>query len=202
MQLLERSWQTTWLALNAQPAMGLFERLVRSYSEPQRRYHTLQHLTECVQHLEPLRGLAQHPGEVEVALWFHDAVYEPKSHDNELQSALWAQRELEAAGVSGEVQSRVHQLVMATQHSALPQSVDEQLLVDLDLAILGAEPARFAEYEAQVREEYAWVPAWLFRRKRRAILREFLNRPFIYGTEHFRQQYEMRARENLGRAVR
>lgn len=122
MQLLERSWQTTWLALKAQPATGLFERLVCSYGEPQRRYHTLQHLTECVQHLEPLRGLAQHPGEVEVALWFHDAVYEPKGADNELQSALWAQRELAAAGVPDEVQRRVHQLVMATQQATPQQS--------------------------------------------------------------------------------
>jgi predicted metal-dependent HD superfamily phosphohydrolase len=197
MQLLQHSWQRAWSALNAAPAPGLFERLVDSYSEPHRCYHTLQHLSECIQGLQPALGLAEHAGEVEVALWFHDAIYELKRHDNEQQSAFWAQRELVAAGLEAPACERVYQLVMATQHAALPTSPDERLLVDIDLSILGAAPARFAEYEAQVRAEYAWVPGWLFRRKRKAILRAFLDRQAIYATEHFRLRYEAQARQNL-----
>lgn len=70
-------------------------------------------------------------------------------------------------------------------------------LVDIDLAILGADPARFAEYDTQVREEYRWVPESVYRSKRREVLAGFLARPAIYGTGRFRDHLEGRARENL-----
>ena len=200
--LFERSWQRAWAALGAGVPQGLGERLLDRYAEPQRKYHTLQHLGECIGHLEPAIGLARHPGEVEVALWFHDAIYEPKQSDNEPRSASWAVKELEAAGLPAEVAERVHALVMATRHAALPESNDERILVDVDLSILGAEADRYAQYAAQVREEYAWVPGWIFRRKRKALLREFLAREAIYGTQHFRDRFEARARENLENEIR
>lgn len=77
----------------------------------------------------------------------------------------------------------------------------QSLLVDIDLAILGALPERFAQYEQQIREEYAYVPGWLFRRKRKAILQSFLDRPRLYGTAHFHAELDQRARSNLAAAV-
>jgi predicted metal-dependent HD superfamily phosphohydrolase len=146
---------------------------------------------------QPALGLARHPGEVELALWFHDAVYDPKGQDNEARSADWATEALAQTGASGEVQQRVRALIMATCHDAEPDGDDARLLVDIDLAILGAEPPRFAEYDQQVRAEYRWVPGWLYRRKRKEVLAGFLARPAIYGTERFRERLEARARENL-----
>lgn len=116
---------------------------------------------------------------------------------NEARSADWAVEALARAGADVDVQQRVRALIMATCHHAEPLGDDARLLVDIDLAILGADPARFAEYDAQVREEYRWVPGWLYRRKRREVLAGFLDRPAIYGTERFRERLEGRARENL-----
>ena len=65
------------------------ERLLARYAEPHRRYHSQQHLHECLVHLRPALHLTEHPGEVEIALWFHDAIYELKAQDNEAQSAQW-----------------------------------------------------------------------------------------------------------------
>lgn len=95
------------------------------------------------------------------------------------------------------MQHRVLALIMATCHDAEPTDPDARLLVDIDLAILGAAPARFAEYDAQVRTEYRWVPGWLYRRKRKQVLAGFLARLAIYGTDRFRARLEERARENL-----
>jgi predicted metal-dependent HD superfamily phosphohydrolase len=201
MQVLQQSWQRAWASLGTQPKADLFDRLVAGYNDPQRRYHTLQHLRECIEEFEPVMQLAEHPGEVEIALWFHDAVYDVKGHDNEQQSAALAAEALMDAGVSAESTARVFSLVMATRHSTLPTTADECLLVDIDLSILGAKPMRFREYEDQVRGEYGWVPEWLFQRKRKAILKEFLGRASIYSTEHFRKKYEASARENLNRSV-
>jgi len=198
---LRQSWQRAWAALGATPEAGLFERLVACYNEPHRSYHTLQHLAECIERLAVSLETAEQPGEVEVALWFHDAIYAVRRHDNEQQSANWAKAACLAGGASSEAAGRVFDLVMATRHSALPETPDERLLVDVDLSILGAAPARFDEYERQVEEEYAWVPRWLFRRKRRAVLREFLDRSTIFTTERVREHLEARARENLQRSL-
>ncbi len=192
-----RSWQRAWAALGLTAPDGLMQRLLDAWAEPQRHYHTQQHLRECLALLEPALGLAQHPGEVELALWFHDAVYDPQGKDNEARSADWAAEALAQAGAGSAVQQRVRALIMATCHDAEPTDPDARLLVDIDLAILGAEPARFAEYDAQVRAEYRWVPSWLYRRKRKEVLAGFLARPAIYGTERFRERFEGQARENL-----
>lgn len=199
--LPRRSWQRAWAALGLVAPEGLMQRLLDAWAEPQRHYHSLQHLRECLALLEPALGLAQHPGEVELALWFHDAVYDPQGKGNEARSADWAVEALALAGAGGEVQQRVRALIMATCHDAEPTDSDARLLVDIDLAILGADHARFAEYDAQVREEYRWVPGLIYRAKRRDVLAGFLARPAIYGTKRFSERFEGLARENLRRVV-
>ncbi len=173
------------------------QRLLAAYAEPQRHYHTGQHLSECLGLLDQHLALANEPGEVELALWFHDAIYDVRANDNELKSAEWAVRELQQAGVASERIQRVQELILATRHSARPEEPDQALLVDVDLSILGAPRARFEEYEHQVRAEYAWVPEPLFRQKRRAVLSEFLSRRPIYNTQQLLSALENQARANL-----
>lgn len=200
--LLARSWERCASALAPRSIAGsVFDELLARYSEPHRKYHTVQHLAECLAHFEAVRDLAERPAEIEIALWFHDGIYDTQRHDNERQSADWARAVLEGHGAEPAAVLRVDELVMATCHSALPVSPDAQLLVDVDLSILGALPPRFAEYEAQIREEYAFVPEALFRQKRGEILRAFLGRPAIYSTAYFQAALEARARDNLRLAI-
>lgn len=90
---------------------------------------------------------------------------------------------------------------MATEHTATPLAGDAALLVDIDLAILGAAPARFAEYEQQIRQEYAWVPEDVFTSKRKAVLQGFLERMQIYSTAFLLDQLEAQARINLEKVL-
>jgi predicted metal-dependent HD superfamily phosphohydrolase len=139
---LERSWRRAWAGIGARgDGLDLRDALLSAWAEPQRRYHTLRHLVDSLDLLEPALGTATHPAEVELALWFHDAVYALRGKDNEAQSAAWASRSLHAAGVAPEPAARVVALVLATRHAALPASDDERLLVDVDLAILGTATA-------------------------------------------------------------
>ncbi len=200
--VFDSSWSSAWAGLGAAPpSPSLRDELLRRYAEPQRRYHTQQHLAECLALFESHRALARHPGEVALALWFHDAIYETTRGGNELASADWARTALQAAGVASAAVQRVHGLVMATRHDEVPTWPDACLLVDIDLAILGAPRARFDEYEAQIRAEYAHVPEALFRAKRGEILRSFLDRPAIYATPALREALEAAARANLRRAI-
>ena len=187
-------WQSIGLAMPD----GLFDALRQRYAEPHRAYHTAQHIDECLEQLDLARASCERPAEVELALWFHDAIYDTTSHDNELRSAEWAAKELTALP---EVAESVHALILLTRHDAVATTPDGRLLVDIDLSILGAPRERFLEYESQVRREYAWVPEEVFRRERAKILRRFLERPSIYATELFRERLESRARENLAASL-
>jgi len=195
-------WQQLWAALGASRCDdALFGQLLVAWNEPQRHYHTQQHLHECLDQFELLRPAAAQPAEIELALWFHDAVYDVHAHDNEVRSADWARSAMQAADMSGAIIRRVTSLILATRHDAAPQTCDEQLLLDIDLSILGATPERFAEYSRQIRAEYHWVPETLYRNRRAAILQQFLDRPRLFHNEAFFQHLESQARANLAQAI-
>ncbi|MGJ3700631.1 HD domain-containing protein [Variovorax sp. AFSI2.2] len=201
-EVLLANWNAAWRALGVASAdEALCIELQRRYSEPQRHYHTLQHLGECLTWFEREQALAERPGEVALALWFHDAIYDVHAHDNEARSAEWARSALLASGVQAESTERVHALVMATRHDAVPEGRDAELLIDIDLSILGAERERFDEYERQVHAEYAFVPDAVRLPRRRAILQRFLAREAIYATPRMHALLEARARANLARSI-
>lgn len=171
------------------------------WQEPHRSYHTMQHLHECLALLASVRDVAERPDEIELALWFHDAIYDTQASDNERRSAELAAAMLSEAGVAAATVARVQAMVLATTHAAISDDPDTRLCCDIDLAVLGAPPERFDEYERQVREEYSWVPMFLYRRRRAALLEAFLARPHLYATTVLRQRLETAARANLARSL-
>lgn len=198
---LTRHWQTLWRDAGATPAPDLLPRLFAAYSEPHRHYHTLQHLGECLAHLQTMAQVPDHPVDVGLALWFHDAILESGRQDNEARSADWARQAILDAGLPASMADRVADLIMATCHHATPTGIDAEVLVDIDLGILGAPSARFDEYERQVREEYAFLPDSVFRQGRLQVLQHFMERPRLFSTAAFFGRYEAQARENLIRSI-
>lgn len=168
-------------------------RLVARYGEPHRHYHTWSHVLACLDAREKIAPLA--PLEVDVALWFHDAIYDPRAHDNEEKSAALMLEEM------GDSAKPAVPLVLATKHAAAADSEDARIVVDADLSILGADVETFDAYERAVREEYAFVPDDAFRAGRAHVLRSFLDRPTIFSTDAGRELWERPARENLNRSL-
>lgn len=196
------AWNRAWTGLGVTPpAPAMHAAVLACYDEGHRAYHTRQHLDECLILLQEARDLCRHPDEVALALWFHDAVYDPHQADNEARSADWLCRMASDAGVEPAGIERMHALVMATCHAATPESQDARVLVDIDLAILGAQQQRFDEYEQQVRREYQWVDAAIYRKVRGKLLGEFLARISLYSTPQFKQRFEAAARSNLERSI-
>jgi predicted metal-dependent HD superfamily phosphohydrolase len=195
-------WSAMWQALGARRVdVALYRRLLDCHAEPHRRYHTLQHLDECLAHFDALRGEADHAAEAEAALWFHDAIHRMGRDDNERQSADWARSALLEVGIGRAAADRVHGMVMATRHEALPAGRDDAVVVDADLAILGADRLRFDEYERQVAAEYAHLPEPVYRQGRIRVLQSFIDRGRIFSTQRFLRTREAAARENLVRAI-
>jgi predicted metal-dependent HD superfamily phosphohydrolase len=202
LKTLGEGFAAAWRAMgaNGDAAARLVE-LTGRYREPHRHYHTLQHITRVVEALHRHVGLLEHPDEATVAVWYHDAVYDPARDDNEFRSAELAARQLLAAHAPVDAIARVHEMILDTRHTEPATSPDGAYVADADLAILAAPAITFDAYDAAIREEYAFVPEPAYRAARTRILQGFLDRPFIYQTAVFRKRCEKAARENLGRAV-
>lgn len=178
----------------------LFQRLLRCYQEESRHYHNLDHIAHCLQGLEHFAQHAQHSAQVTLALWFHDAVYNAKAKDNEAKSAQMAREELLALEVSKACVDRICAHIIATRdHKS--EDPDAKMVIDLDLAILAASPARYDRFEEEVRREYAHVPGFLFKIGRKKVLKHFITREHIYNHRFARELWEEPARANLRRAL-
>ncbi|MEV6022378.1 hypothetical protein [Streptomyces sp. NPDC052036] len=174
------------------------ENLLARWQEPQRRYHTLAHLTAVLDHVDVLQQYADDPDVVRLAAWFHDAVYLPDRSENEERSARLAERALPEAGVAEDRTAEVARLVRLTvTHDPADDDRDGQVLCDADLAILAAPPSAYAAYTAAVREEYGFVPGDAFRAGRSAILRELLGLPRLFHTPYGQDRWEATARYNI-----
>lgn len=191
----------TRLTGSADGADRAFRRLRRVHRQFWRSYHDSSHVVAVLTELDRVRDRLDDADAAEMAVWFHDAVYVPWRSLNEERSAEMAREFLGGTGIERHRLDRIETHILATWHQEEPKDPDSQLVVDADLAILGSPEERYDEYERQVRREYIWVPRARFRAGRAAILRQFLDRPFIYCTPPFRERLESAARHNLSRAL-
>jgi len=180
---------------------GIYNKLIAAYSEKHRAYHTLDHIQACFKHLDAVAEFSLYPHEIELAFWFYDAIYKPFSSTNEEDSAAWAVDFLKDQSVASDVIERIHRLIILTKEHERPHSMDEKIMLDIDLSILGTERSVYAQFEKDIRTEYKRAPFFIFKKKRKEILQMFLNREFLYETPHFRDLLEKRAKGNLAWAV-
>jgi predicted metal-dependent HD superfamily phosphohydrolase len=171
------------------------DQLITRWSEPHRRYHTLDHLRRMLDVVDEHHEQADDPRAVRLASWFHDAIYDATRNDNEARSAELARSALTDLGVPSDEVVRLVELTAT--HDVRPGDRNGALLVDADLAILAASPQEYATYTQQVRAEYAFVPDRGFALGRAEILRRFLDRPAIYHITELRQAWEAQARANI-----
>lgn len=174
----------------------VLDEIVRRWSEPHRHYHDLSHLEACLELFDRVRSAAERPAEVIAALLFHDAIYDPTRSDNESASAALACSRL--VGAQPAALARIAASIEATRtHTG---TGDAALVIDVDLAILGAAPEVYDGFEAAIRREYAFVPIDAYRRGRGEVLARFAARRPIFRTAELRDELEDSAHANLARA--
>lgn len=196
-----KRWNTLCVRLGIAADGETYEELIKAHAQKHRAYHTLDHIAACLRHLDSVKDKVDSAEEIEMALWFHDAVYEPFSATNEEDSAEWAADWLQERGADKPVIARITDHILDTKSHDTPENLDGQFMLDIDLSILGTAPDIYDAFETHIRREYRRVPGFIFRKKRKAILEGFLARDQIYATEHFRKKLEDQARENLTRAI-
>lgn len=183
-----------------------WKRLIIPYLDNSRHYHDLNHIRSMLEEFGQIKHLLNDPLAVEMAIWFHDFIYDTSPPDvcvasNEDRSAYHAERVIRDLGLSDSFADKVKDLILATKHNFIPLDNDAQYLVDLDLLVLGKSESEFDLYENGIRKEYSFIADDVFAKKRAEILRGFLGRDFIFLTEYFREKYEAPARKNLKRSI-
>ena len=171
------------------------------WSQPHREYHTLAHLRgvlDAVDELAPsVLNDAADVDAVRLAAWYHDAVYDCRSDDEE-QSARLAESDLAALGVPPELVAEVARLIrMTIEHNPAPDDANGAVLSDADLATLAVPPAEYRRNGAAIRAEYAHVAEPAFRAGRAPMIEALLTAPALYRTPAGRQRWEQAARANL-----
>ena len=201
MMLLNR-WKQLMAKMNLIENRETYDALIHAYSDDSRRYHNLDHLRSVLASFDLVEQSAIHKNEVELSLWFHDAVYKPLCACNEYKSAKWAREFLTQNSVNEESINLVTELINATEHLVKSEQGDDLLIADIDIAILGQSHDVYEKYARDVRYEYRQVPSFIYKKKRKALLERFLSKPNIYSTAHFYQTFEIQARKNLTNEIR
>lgn len=173
---------------------------------PARHYHGQRHIDLLLGLLDETRPALAAPEAVELAIWYHDAVYDPARADNEAESAALLRADLDGL-VAPALIAHAATLILATHTHRVPPGLAPPLasdcahFLDMDLSILGADAETFAWYNAAIRREYAHIPEPQWRQRRPAILAGFLARDRLYLTDHFHARFDAPARANLRAAI-
>ena len=183
-------------------ARSAYGKIAQQYETGTRVYHTLGHVRDVLDSVEALASHARHLHTVQLAGWFHDAVYDSRREDNEARSAALTAQHLAAIGMAEATIGETQRLILLTKtHETAADDADGHVLLDADLAILGAPPAVYEQYARAIRREYGWLGDDAYRHGRSAVLHHFLQRNHLYYTAPMRDRREARARANLRREI-
>ena len=200
-ELLKTIWEThsAQLFLTPSEAEKTFEIIWDRHSEKHRKYHNYNHLIDFFEKAIALKSKLERPENVFLAIWFHDIIYNPLTPNNELKSAKLAHKILSDKSKLSEsdINSIYAMIISTSKHEVVSNEADNSLFLDLDLSILGSDQARYQKYAEQIRQEFKHVPLFLYRKGRKKILQDFMNRAQIFYTKLFHEQYEQKARQNI-----
>ncbi|MFI7584472.1 DUF4031 domain-containing protein [Kocuria sp. M1N1S27] len=198
-RVLVRRWAERF---PAHPALG--RELVDRWAEPHRHYHGPAHLLAVLEAVDRLRA-GLDPARLEalvLAAWFHDAVYRGRPGTDERESADLARARLGAAGLPEPLAAEVERLVLLTvDHRVADDDTVGGVLLDADLSVLGADPAGYATYAADVRKEYANVPDPVFAGARLRVLEDLRRRQPLFRTPEAQRLWGAAAARNLDREI-
>ena len=181
-------------------AATVFDELDTLYREAHRRYHSVEHIGYCLRQFDLAADRMEDPDAVEMAVWFHDAIYEIPGKENELRSAELFAARADGRG-SAQFRSKVHRLIMATIHVDPPRTLDESFMVDIDLSSFGRPWDEFLLDSHAVRAEFPHLSDAEFRPRQKKFLESLAARPRFCFTEFFRERHEDRARRNIERLI-
>lgn len=195
---LKRQWNYFWSSVQAQGNREKeFQKIKELHKTPIREYHNLNHIEEMLRDFRNVKNLLEDKKSLEMAIWFHDAIYDSTQNDNEEKSAELSFQTGQKLQIDSIINAKAYALILATKKHYPTPNPDSKYLIDIDFGILGKHEKRFKEYEQQIREEYKQYPDEIYNPERKRILQSFLDRKNLYHAQYFKNKYEKQARSNL-----
>ena len=197
---LRSHWFNLLQQLQIDPNLGesTFVNLVKAYSGTARHYHNLHHLQHILNSLSEVRELIVDFPALQLCAWFHDYIYDPQAIDNEMESAIAAERILSRLRINFDTIRLVQQIILSTRkHEPFLEETDNLIFLDVDLSILGSSSDQYLAYSQAIRQEYGHLSDRDYQEGRKQVLTQFLARERIYYTDYFYQRLESTARKNL-----
>jgi predicted metal-dependent HD superfamily phosphohydrolase len=185
----------SFLSLNFSSLAPFLHLFLQTFSN--RYYHNLSHLKQILDVIYEMRSQAHNFLALQIAAWFHDAIYNPKATDNEEKSAFYARNALKTSNLSLKTTKKIEKLILITKNHTSDGDFDNQIFLDAALSILGTSLSKYQIYAKAIRQEYSWVPEQEYCLKRKRVLDNFLNRDRIYSTKNLFNKLEKQARKNI-----
>jgi predicted metal-dependent HD superfamily phosphohydrolase len=178
------------------------EALISRYTEPQRHYHTIEHISAMLKCLDRYLCLVKDEITIKLAIFFHDWIYDPQAKTNELESINCFKEFAAELNLPESMITRVSEYIEHTIAHTLPANDGEadsdlHLFLDFDLEVLSRGEADYALYATQIRQEYSHFSEWDYCTGRTKVIRAFLERDRLYFSDAFYEMYEEVARGNL-----
>lgn len=193
------SLQERWIKFSTRVTIPnrelLWESFVTLYSEENRHFHDLTHIEDCLKKLDnwPSHIPGTERDTIEIAIWFHDIIYDTRRADNEESSASLANYYLRGHPLATDCLA----LILATRHKHTEGMRAEEIMCDIDLSIHGAPPAEYRRYAESIRNEYSWVEIEEYAEARARVLSNFLKLGNLFQTTYAIETWEEQARKNI-----
>ena len=176
-----------------------FEEITKLYNSKDRHYHDLNHIYKVIEEIKDFdknnTNVIENYDELILAAFLHD-LYQGENDISETCEKV-------KTFFEGECPRQILKNIKATDHSvplSNDASVDEKVLSDADLAILGSKE-EYDNYSSQIRAEYSQYPNDIFAIGRKKVLTDFLLRDRIFQTDYFYEKFEAQACRNIGREI-
>lgn len=186
--------------------------VIDAYNDPARPYHNQTHLVDVLEKLDWAKtainldsmdsfGKERMYMRIALALFYHDVIYDATAKDNEAKSRDLFLHHASSFGMHDDDKAAIARLIDITAKHTEANTLDEHILCDCDLAILGADRETFARYDRNIRIEYKHVPEAIWVMRRPGVLKHFLDQPRLYKTDAFHARFDAQARDNLRAAI-
>ncbi len=178
----------------------LFSELIEMYEQEGRYYHNLKHIERMLSFLERRVDRIEDWVSIQLAVWFHDCIYDIHDSKNEERSADFARKRLSDLGISEDLVEKVADLILLTKKHEITTkyfNYDTKIFLDSDLISLGGSFEEYSKIFERIKKEYSEIPSEVFKNGRRIFLQSILSKPRIFYTDEMFVEFEQDARRNL-----